>query len=393
MSNQPLAILGGLSAERFLADHWQKRPLLIRNAWPDFADPLSPEELAGLACEEPVEARLVMERGGAKPWALRYGPFSEADFLRLPESHWTLLVQDAEKHLPELYALLEPFRFIPDWRIDDLMISYAPCYGSVGPHVDNYDVFLLQGLGRRRWGISTASVAPHNVLPDTELSILREFKPEREWTLEPGDLLYLPPRVAHYGVALEPCLTYSIGFRAPSHHDLVSHFTDYLLGRIEDEDRYADPDLTPQDDPGALSDTALSKITAVLRQKLTLDDALLEDWFGRYATEPLAAFPPEPPTEPLTEELLRSHLGNGGELERSPGARLAYRDSGRGGRTLFAGGEAFSVTADIGFLAPLLCRHRVLKPALLGPVMDHPPAVGLLLELINSGHLVIYEYE
>ena len=171
-------VLGELSPAQFLAEYWQKQPLLVRGAWPGFQDPLTPEELAGLACEEGVESRLVLEQGGEKPWEVRHGPFVDDDFLKLPDSHWTLLVQDVEKHIADLAALLEPFRFIPDWRIDDLMISYAPPAGTVGPHVDDYDVFLLQGQGRRRWQISRRPVEPDNCLPDTELRILREFVPE-----------------------------------------------------------------------------------------------------------------------------------------------------------------------------------------------------------------------
>lgn len=215
-----MQLLGGLSAAQFLREYWQKQPLLIRKAMPHWRDPLSPEELAGLACEPGVEARLVLQRAGVGPWSVRHGPFSEADFLTLPETHWTLLVQDAEKQAPALLGdFLEPFRFIPDWRCDDLMISYAPTDGSVGPHWDQYDVFLLQGKGRRRWQISTQPLQPDNLLPDTELRILCDFTPEQEWLLEPGDMLYLPPRVAHHGVAVEPCLTYSIGWRAPAYRE------------------------------------------------------------------------------------------------------------------------------------------------------------------------------
>ena len=181
-----------------------------------------------------------MERGGRTPWELRRGPFTEEDFLELPETHWTLLVSDVEKQAPDMAALIEPFRFVPDWRIDDLMISYAPEHGTVGPHVDDYDVFLLQALGQRRWQISTQPVDPDNFLPDTELRIMDEFEPVQDWVLEPGDLLYLPPKVAHHGVALGPCMTCSIGFRAPLHSDMVGRYVDFLM---EDVTGFTDADI------------------------------------------------------------------------------------------------------------------------------------------------------
>ena len=169
----------GMPPAKFLRDYWQQKPLLVRKAIPGFKSPISPEELAGLACDEEVVSRLVMERGGRTPWELRRGPFTEEDFLELPETHWTLLVSDVEKQAPDMAGLIEPFRFVPDWRIDDLMISYAPEHGTVGPHVDDYDVFLLQGLGRRRWQISTQPIDPDNFRPDVELRIMDEFEAEQ----------------------------------------------------------------------------------------------------------------------------------------------------------------------------------------------------------------------
>jgi len=380
--NNPL--LGNLSPEQFLKQHWQKQALLVRSALPDFSDPLSPEELAGLACEQEVESRLVLEQNGA--WNLRHGPFNDEDFPSLPETHWTLLVQDMEKHLPELSKLLEPFRFIPDWRIDDLMIGYATAQGSAGPHRDNYDVFLLQGKGRRRWQIGNADDA---LLPDTELRILANFFPTEEWILEPGDLLYLPPHVPHYGVALEPCMTYSIGFRAPSHQDLVSSFMDFLLDQIDSDIRYQDPELSLQDNPGKLTDTALDQIKTILKRYLHTEDQQVERWFGRYITEPKPQFAAEAASLSLAD--LKIHAHNGGNLEHNPGSRFAYRQHATT-RYLYVDGQEFMLTSDTAFLAPLLCRHRVLTPALLEPALRHPQALALLQELLEQGCLVIYEY-
>ena len=191
--------------EIFLADYWQKNPLFIRKAFNDIASPLTPDELAGLACEADVNARLVLEHANntanEPSWSVEYGPFEEARFSSLPESNWSLLVSDVEKHIDAAADLIGKFRFIPDWRIDDLMISYAPVGGSVGPHSDAYDVFLLQLQGQRQWHINHDF--DKTPLENTELSILKNFTSDQQWTLNPGDMLYLPPNVAHHGIALE----------------------------------------------------------------------------------------------------------------------------------------------------------------------------------------------
>lgn len=388
-----LKLLGGLSVARFLGDYWQKKPLLVRGAWPGLQDPLSPEDLAGLACEEEVESRLVLEQGGARPWDLRRGPFSERDFLALPDSHWSLLVQDVEKHMPALSELIEPFRFIPDWRIDDLMISYAPIHGSVGPHTDDYDVFLLQAMGRRRWQIGAGPITEAELLPDTELRILRYFTPDQEWVLERGDLLYLPPRIGHYGVALEPCMTYSIGFRAPSERELLEGFLDFVGERVEADARYHDPDLAAQANPGLIAADALTTVQRLLQQRLAFDDETIARWFGRFTTTPKPPFGAEPLEEPLSVAELEAHLREGGVVERNPGSRFAYIERGPELTLLFIDGQEFALGAEVAWLAPLLCRRRTFTRAQLGRALRQAEAGALLLDLVNEGWLVIYEDE
>lgn len=385
-----MRLLGGLSPNRFLADYWQKRPLLVRDAWLDFSDPLSPEEVAGLACEEGVSARLVLEHGDS-PWQLRQGPLVEADFLGLPADHWMLLVSDVEKHLPELAELLEPFRFVPDWRIDDLQISYAPQHGSAGPHWDDYDVFLLQGLGRKRWRLSRAPVAADNFRDDTALRILRHFQPDEELTLGPGDLLYLPPRLAHHGVAVEPSLTYSIGFRAPSQQDLLASFTDHLLARSDATARYADPDLRPADNPGAIDDAVLNRVERLLRQALQWNRGELGDWLGRYLSEPKPDYEPEPREPPLNCAALIRALRAGSHIHRHPGSRLLYYANSDGSLDLFADGQRFELAGGLAWLGKRLCRQRFYTASELRPGLEHPAAVTLLLELFNCGSLLLAE--
>ncbi|MEJ2631287.1 MAG: cupin domain-containing protein [Acidihalobacter sp.] len=383
------ALLGGLDPAEFLRDYWQHRPLLVRQAMPDLASPLSPDELAGLALESEIPSRLVLEHG-ATPWEVRYGPFTEQDFAQLPPTHWSLLVTDLEKFVPELGSLVEPFRFVPDWRIDDLMISYAPPQGSVGPHTDAYDVFLLQLHGHRRWQIDTRPVAADNRLPDTPLSIMREFEAEQEWLLAPGDMLYLPPNVAHYGVAQDDCMTASIGFRAPSQKDLLGAWLDDRVAALDPERRYADPGLSPQGNPGEINRQARSRAVALLREALAADDDALAHWFGCYVTEPhvdLACL--YPAAREWTSAGLRRHLQEGTELLRNPAARLAwFRDD----RQLhcFADGEARSLPPAAQPLVEYLSlEHRYPAAELLQRMND--TGATLLIWLLQRGILELPE--
>ncbi|MGZ5651941.1 MAG: cupin domain-containing protein, partial [Usitatibacter sp.] len=212
--------LAALDVEAFMRRHWQRKPLLVRNAFPGFEDPLSPREVLALAGADDAASRLVRHRGAS--WTLEHGPFPSSRFKQLPRRDWTVLVQDTNHFSRRAERLLASFDFIPHARIDDVMVSYAVPGGSVGPHVDSYDVFLLQGQGKRRWQISGQK--DHAFVPDLPLAILERFEPEEEWVLEAGDMLYLPPGVAHHGVAESECLTWSIGFRAPTDGELTAGF-------------------------------------------------------------------------------------------------------------------------------------------------------------------------
>lgn len=276
MSTSILTHLGDLSIEQFLAEYWQQKPLLIRQAFPNFISPIGPDELAGIACDVET-ARLVIEKGGKTPWEVRHSPLRKREFNKLPETHWTLLVNDMNDIEPELQSIMEPFRFIPDWRIDDLMISYAVDGGSVGPHIDAYDVFLLQGLGKRRWQISTQIPTEDNFIPNLDLRIMREFKAEQEWIVESGDLLYLPPNVPHYGVALGECMTYSVGFRAPSQADLLEELLGHLIELPEAQQRFTDPKRTLQADPTIISEQDLERLTDFVMSALPQRE-MVKEW-------------------------------------------------------------------------------------------------------------------
>lgn len=387
MLPDPPTLLGGLTIDEFLAEYWQRRPLLVRGALPGFVSPLSPEELAGLACEEVAPARLVLERGGDRPWTVRHGPFTEADFSALPESHYSLLVTDCEKLLPDLTSIVDPFRFIADWRIDDLMISYAPAGGSVGPHVDQYDVFLLQGHGRRRWQISTRPDFDPRLLEGPELAILAHFDADQEWVLEPGDLLYLPPGIPHHGVALGPCMTYSIGFRTPSHHELLSAYADDAAARAPDDLRYADPALDPQPNPGEIRTQAIEQVHHILTDYLPSDREAIGRWFARYVTEPrgdLAAL--YQPTEIDDAAELPALLGQYPGLRRNPAARIAFlRTPDR--MLLYADGQEYDLESASEELIESLCAERHWETAELAPWIESPALAALIADLLRRGVL------
>ncbi|NOY67374.1 MAG: cupin domain-containing protein [Gammaproteobacteria bacterium] len=290
-----------MSAEQFLTEYWQKKPLLIKQAFINFDNPLSADELAGLACEHDVESRIVLEKDGTSPWELRNGPFSEQTFEKLPETHWTLLVQDVEKHIPELTGITDLFNFIPHWRLDDLMISYAPDKGSVGPHVDAYDVFLLQAEGKRCWQISSSAIDTCEIISNIDLKILKQFNPDQDWILEPGDMLYLPPGIPHHGVAMGDCMTYSIGFRAPSHLDILQSFIETIIKNQDCEKLYTDPKLDLQASPHEISLNTIDSFNQIIQQHLDSAKQTISHSVGTLLSEGKIQFQSQKAEETLDE--------------------------------------------------------------------------------------------
>ena len=332
----------GMPAAKFLRDYWQKKPLLIRSAFPQFVSPLQPEDLAGLACEELALSRIVSHDRAADAWTLRTGPFTEEEFPGMPDHDWTLLVQDVDKWDVDVRQLLQHFDFLPRWRIDDVMVSFAATGGSVGAHVDQYDVFLLQGQGQRRWQIDAGKNPPTRFRDDVELKLLREFTATHDWVLEPGDMLYLPPGVPHHGVAVNPCLTFSIGMRAPSSAELVSDYLDNLIADADESLRYHDPDLTPPKDPNEIDAAAMVRAVQALNTLRLNDPDKLGDWFGRFITTYRASGEVVAGGDPRSRIEIEWDLQQGAVLQRHPFSRVAWRRSGRQA-TLFCSGLEFSL--------------------------------------------------
>jgi 50S ribosomal protein L16 3-hydroxylase len=351
-------VLGGISTKEFLRTYWQKKPLLVRQAFPGFVDPIDPDELAGLSCEEGVESRIVARTGrGRSAWEVTWGPQEESRFASMPERDWTLLVQEVNRWVPEVALLLEPFSFIPNVRVDDVMISFAEPGGGVGPHVDSYDVFLVQGQGERRWQWHEKPTKDTRLVPGLDLRVLADFRAEADEVLGPGDMLYLPPGFAHLGVAVSPCLTYSIGFRSPSAGEMWSSFAASEARRPEAARLLEDPALSASAHPGAIPPALLERVREVVRSIDTSDDAI-DRWFASFATRLKPGHGLEAPRRALDAKALLARLAKGARVARSEEGRWAFLPRPRGALLLYVGGEEIPVAKPAADLARRLCSAR-----------------------------------
>lgn len=351
--NTKLALLGGLTVNEFLRDYWQKKPLLIRQAVPGFKGLLDPQQLIGLACRDDVQARLVTYQ--RNQWKLRQEPFEPQDFEGLSrKGKWSVLVQGVNHFLPRATELIKRFNFIPHSRLDDLMVSYAPKGGGVGPHFDAYDVFLLQGLGHRRWQISTQK--DRTLVEGAPLRLLKNFKVEQEWVLEAGDMLYLPPHCGHNGIAEDDCMTYSIGFRTPWYQELAEQFLVYLQDRIEIEGTYADPDLKTQQHPSEISADMLQQVGRAIR-KVKWDDEDVANFLGSYLSEPKPHIFFDVPAKPMTEARFAQTLQKSGAILDLKTQMLCH------GNTAFINGDAYPVGQGCYRILRELADARMLPPS------------------------------
>jgi 50S ribosomal protein L16 3-hydroxylase len=353
-------VFGALSPSEFLERFWQRAPGWFPAAMPGFRSPITPDELAGLACEEEVESRLVIGNLATR-FRLEHGPFEEDRFESLPRRDWTLLVQDVDKHSPDVARLLEPFRFLPDWRIDDIMVSFAAPGGSVGPHIDQYDVFLLQAQGRRRWQLSERFEPAQR--SDCDIKVLERFEPERELIAEPGDILYLPPNVAHFGLALDEAMTFSIGFRAPDQHELSGALARELATDARLGERFTDAGRAAASDATELAPDDLARLRELLRRGLAPSDAELDAFIGRYLTRSKHNL--ELPGEPISAEQVRRRLERGERLVRRAGSRWTWFLRGAELSVFAEGHEQHLEPSQRRWLEPLLA-HTPLGVERLG---------------------------
>lgn len=372
-TNNPLALLGGLTPAQFMRRHWQKKPLLIRNAVPDL-EALTRLDMADLAERDDVESRLIVQK--PKGWQLKRGPFGRRSLPPFKQREWTLLVQGVDALDDDVHALMQQFRFVPDARLDDVMISYATDGGGVGPHFDSYDVFLLQARGQRRWRIGAQQDL--TLQEGVPLKILANFRPDEEYVLNPGDMLYLPPRYAHDGVAVGECMTYSIGFRAPQRQDLVRELLQRVAEDGEDETLYKDGRQAaaceaPARVPAELQAFAQDAVTRALKDPRQLARAL-----GEYLTEPKAQVWFD--DNPGAAETAESNWPPAGGVALDRRSRLLYDE-----HHVFANGESWRAAGrDAALLRRLADEHELDARALRTASDD---ARELLLSWLESGWL------
>lgn len=378
----------GITLDEFLKNYWQKKPLVIRNAIKGFENSLNADDLAGLSLEEEVESRLVFETPDKSPyWALRRGPFTEEDFKSLPESHWTLLVQGVDRFVPEVAALLDHFNFIPSWRVDDVMISYAVEMGSVGPHYDNYDVFLFQAKGRRKWLLTTQDCVENNYHLDVDLRIMKEFKVEQELILEEGDMLYLPPHVGHHGISMsDDCMTYSFGYRSYQGLELWDSLGEYMASQEYPASYYKDPvwSMNPGVSEIPKEAWAQAKITM---QAILDDENLFKNWFAAFATtldRHAESLLPEPPEEEDCVDMptFIEQLTDSSGLVQNPVCRFAYFVDEKTSRlSLFVNGYEWDVEQADKELVKLVADNRKLLINIIKPFISNPANQTFLYEL------------
>lgn len=385
MNIKPFDLLGGRTPEQFLREYWQKKPLLIRNALPGIEGLLEPDEVAGLALEEDIESRIIVERSPVD-WELRHGPFTEKTFKNLPKTHWTLLIQALDQYVPAVSDLLSPFEFIPSWRIDDVMVSYAPEGGSVGPHYDYYDVFLIQTHGQRRWQLGQMCDDGTPLLPNLPIRILNDFQPEQEWVLNPGDMLYLPPGLAHYGVALGECMTMSVGFRAPSEQDILLDYVHSQLQSVQQDKRYTDPDLVPQANPGWVGPDAIERMADIMRRAVS-DPDRISRWMGSYLTQTKYEREPEPPESDYSDDDVAELLMANQSIRREESTRMLYTGDIHRPEHFFINGAEVGIPPLTHSLVLYLCKQRFYRPATLEMFCRTPECLSFVTQLLNQGIL------
>lgn len=309
-----------LSEQAFLNQYWQKKPLLIKGGFSDFKDPLDANELAGLAMEDSIESRIITNHN--QQWQSHQGPFE--DFEILTDEHATLLVQAVDHWHPEAAQLLEPFRFIPNWRIDDLMISYSTPGGGVGPHLDQYDVFIIQGEGKRHWRVGLPDASLKQFAQNKSLLQVEAFTAVIDCVLEPGDILYIPPGCPHEGYAIENALNYSVGFRAPNQQDLLSSFADHIIDTESGQKRYTDHTLALRDSKGELTQSEVDKVKTLM-QALIENDSLFKNWLGNTLSQPKHDMDLAPEENPFSTAEIMQQLDSDLTFERLGGTRAIYQ--------------------------------------------------------------------
>ncbi|XTZ36863.1 JmjC domain-containing protein [Salmonella enterica] len=357
----------------FIQRYWQKRPVVLKRGFKNFVDPISPDELAGLAMENEVDSRLVSHLDGK--WQVEHGPFQSYD--HLGENNWSLLVQAVNHWHQPAASLMRPFRSLPDWRTDDLMISFSVPGGGVGPHLDQYDVFIIQGTGRRRWRVGEKTAMKQHC-PHPDLLQVDPFEAIIDEELEPGDILYIPPGYPHEGYSLENSLNYSVGFRAPSGRELISGFADFVLQRELGSQRYSDPDVQQRAQPADILPEEVDKLRDMMVDLINQPEQFKE-WLGEFISQSRHELDIAPPEPPYPADEIYDALQQGDKLVRLGGLRVV-----RIGEEVFANGERINTPHRPALNA--LANHLELSGEMFGDALEDPSFLALLAALVNSGY-------
>ncbi|WP_162844033.1 cupin domain-containing protein [Sinobacterium caligoides] len=372
-----------------MSEYWQKKPLLIKNAFPDWQPLISPDELAGLALEDFIESRILVGNAKFDSWQLEHGPFNEERFANLPKKHWTLLVQGVDQWSEPVADLLEEFRFAPNWRVDDVMISYAVDDASVGPHFDNYDVFLIQGLGKRRWQVGGKCDDNTPLKEHPQLKILADMETENDWILEEGDMLYIPPCYSHWGRAIGESMTYSIGYTTPTNSDIIGHLCNDYLSRCSDKERYTDPELEVTENPGEITEAALDKVKRILLS-IADDETQLARAFGEMVTE---AKNPDlfSPAEPISQAEMLDLIDSSSMIARNNCSKLSYFNL-KDTCLLFVDGQSFDCNTQGSIqIAKQLADSGGLIIEEMYEQLNDEASTKLLIELLANDHIEFIE--
>ncbi|KLV04722.1 50S ribosomal protein L16 arginine hydroxylase [Photobacterium aquae] len=366
------------SFDEFLAEYWQKKPTIIKGGFKDFIDPISPDELAGLAMEEEIDSRYIAKHG--KEWDVKHGPLS---FDNVPEDNWSFIVQ-AVNHWHEGAAqLVTPFRQLPNWLLDDLMISYSTPGGGVGPHIDQYDVFIIQGSGKRHWRVGPKKDDYEEEFGHPALRQIKGFDPIIDDILMPGDILYIPPGFPHDGYAIETSMSFSVGFRSPKKQELLSSFADFVIANDIGDVHYHNPDLPARKACGAIMADEFNAMETMMRSLLDHPE-MMKQWLGehlsnsRHDLDIVAAEPPWQAAE------IYQLLDSGEAIKRLGGLRAFYYPEQA--NVLFINGESYELPEECAIAASYLCDEEAITRSQLGKLIDNPAFIALLTQLVNQGY-------
>jgi 50S ribosomal protein L16 3-hydroxylase len=373
-------LLNNFNSARFLAEYWQKKPAVFRQAFINFDDPVDESELAGLAQEDDIDSRIVARQ--KDKWQVSHGPFST--FTKVCKGNWSLLVQSVDQHIPKADNLLKAFNFIPQWRVDDLMVSFSNKGAGVGPHLDQYDVFIIQGKGSRRWQIGNIGQYTEN-RPHKDLGQINDFEPIIDEVLQPGDMIYIPPGYPHNGVALEDCLNYSVGFRAPTQQELLSSFADFALEHNLFNKRYQDQELAPRQHPSQITHGEVAKLKELMRQML--DSEHFETWLGQHMSGgDSVEFLCDEEMPEYTDSQILTMLNKDQRFYKRSGLRTIFIESQSSTFTFYIQGEGFSVPADLQELCKELLANDIWQGKTGLNKENSLFFAQLMTKLINSGY-------